>query len=153
MLNPNTITLLLIVVGIWLLTLTVMFFRFVYSIKKVFPVPNNKNIVDVLQDILRKIKKIDTDIEAINSEVSKIETLNNINIQKTGIVKFNPFNELGGSNSFSVALLDGYLTGIVITGLHARDKTRLYLKSIVKGKSDVTLSDEEERALKLAIKK
>ena len=59
---------------------------------------------------------------------------------------------MGGDHSFSVALLNGKGTGIIITGLHTRERTRVYVKDIKQGKSEVELSQEEKKALRLAQK-
>jgi hypothetical protein len=64
-----------------------------------------------------------------------------------GLIRFNPFNEIGGDHSFSLAILDGGDNGIIITGLHTRDRTRIYAKQVNKGKSDLELSTEEQKAL------
>lgn len=68
-------------------------------------------------------------------------------VQKIGLVRFNPFRELGGDHSFSLAILDGSDSGVVITGLHTRDRTRIYMKDIKKGKTNLELSNEERKAL------
>jgi hypothetical protein len=67
-------------------------------------------------------------------------------------VRFNPFKELGGDHSFSLAILDSHDSGIVITSLHTRDRTRVYMKDIKKGKSESELSAEEKSALTSAEK-
>lgn len=74
-------------------------------------------------------------------------------VQKVTLVRFNPFKELGGDHSFSLAILDAKDSGVVITSLHARDRTRIYMKTINKGKSENELSGEEKRTLRLAQKK
>lgn len=74
-------------------------------------------------------------------------------IQKIGFLKFNPFQETGGSQSFSLALLNGEGDGFVLTSLHSRTGTRTYAKLINKGKSTTAeLSKEEEEAVALAEK-
>lgn len=70
------------------------------------------------------------------------------NIQKIGLVRFNPFADTGANMSFSLALLDGKGDGIVISSLHGRDGTRIYGKSIENGKSEYHLTDEEKQALR-----
>jgi len=72
--------------------------------------------------------------------------------QKLGLIRFNPFNETGGNNSFSLVLLDGKNNGWVMTGLHTRERTRLYVKPIKNLKSEYELSDEEKKALEKAVK-
>lgn len=92
------------------------------------------------------------DIKNIKSEIELIKSDSKSNIQKIGLVKFNPFNETGGDHSFSLTLLDGNKNGIIITSLHTRERTRLYLKDVFEGKTKIELSKEEQKALKLSLK-
>ena len=74
-------------------------------------------------------------------------------LQKMGFVRFNPFNDTGGDQSFCLAILDGHDNGIVISSLHSREQTRVYAKEIVAGKpKGVELSKEEREALREATK-
>ncbi len=72
---------------------------------------------------------------------------------KINLVRFNPFEELGGDQSFILVLLDSHLDGVIVTSLHAKDTTRVYAKPIRNGQADnVTLSKEEKVALAKAVK-
>jgi uncharacterized protein DUF4446 len=72
-------------------------------------------------------------------------------IQHIGLVRFNPFQETGGDQSFAVALLDGRGDGVVLSSLHSRAMTRFYAKPIKSGASSGTLSDEESQAVQQAL--
>ena len=56
--------------------------------------------------------------------------------QRVGLVRYNPFEETGGNQSFALALLDADGDGWVLSSLHARTGTRVYAKAIVGGRSD-----------------
>lgn len=72
-------------------------------------------------------------------------------LQRIGIVRYNPFSDTGGAQSFSLALLDAAGTGIVITSLFARTGNRWYVKEITGGKGKgIDLSKEEEVAIRKA---
>lgn len=73
-------------------------------------------------------------------------------VQHIGIVRFNPFNDSGGDQSFAIALLDSDQNGVLISSLYARDGVRVYGKPIEGGASPYTLSEEEKRAIALALK-
>lgn len=109
-----------------------------------------------LRTILDKIiKRQDESIEAIgqvNQEIAKLNQDGVFHIQKIGLVRFNPFKETGGDHSFSLAIMDGDGTGVILTGLHTRERTRLYVKAVKNGKSEFELSKEEELALKKVLK-
>ena len=67
--------------------------------------------------------------------------------QRVGLVRYNPFEETGGNQSFALALLDAGGDGWVLSSLHARSGTRVYVKAIKSGRADTGLSDEETAAL------
>ena len=92
------------------------------------------------------------EINEIKNDIEIFKKLSKSNIQKVGLIKYNPFNEAGGNNSFSLALLDANKNGIIITSLHTRERTRLYIKDVSLGKTKLELSNEEQKALKLSLK-
>jgi hypothetical protein len=67
-----------------------------------------------------------------------------------GLVRFDAFEDTGGAQSFALALIDDDGDGIVLTSLHARQSTRLFVKGVRRGVSDLPLSSEEERAMRNA---
>jgi hypothetical protein len=110
------------------------------------------NLVKVLEKVLKKEEDNSRDLRSQQKQIKSISDDIKLHIQKVGLIRFNPFEEMGGDHSFSLALLDEHDTGVVMTGLHTRDRTRVYLKDIVKGKCKIDLSSEEEKALSKAIK-
>jgi hypothetical protein len=72
-------------------------------------------------------------------------------IQRIGLVRFNPFEDTGGNQSFALALTDAAGNGFVVSSLHTRTGTRVYAKAIADGRSDGALSAEETEALRLAL--
>jgi len=104
------------------------------------------------QEILSQFKDLKEDLEKLSQELEKLKRESEFSIQKTGIVRFNPFSEIGGNQSFSIALLDGKNNGLVITSLYTREGNRIYAKPIVEGNSQYLLSKEEKEAIEKAIK-
>jgi len=72
---------------------------------------------------------------------------------RVGIVRYNPFEETGGNQSFALAVLDGSGDGFVLSSLHARAGTRVYAKAVKGGMAESALSDEENAALREALAK
>lgn len=68
-----------------------------------------------------------------------------------GMVRYDAYRDMGGQQSWSIALLDGNHTGAVVTSLHARDHARVYLKELSEGTPSQRLSPEEERSVALAL--
>lgn len=79
----------------------------------------------------------DVDLSGLNKAISKV-----------GLTRFNPFDGLGGDQSFIITLLDKNNSGIILTSLHNRDFTRVYAKTIKDGQpQNTTLSKEEKNAI------
>lgn len=71
--------------------------------------------------------------------------------QKSGLVKYDAFNEMGGKLSSSLALLNETNDGYMLNTVHGRDGCYIYIKEIVKGNSLIMLTEEEREALALAM--
>lgn len=150
--SMNSLLLLLFVVSIF-----VSFFSLyrVWSFEK--KVSNlfgeNKDALALLEEIQKKYISFDQQFDREKQWEQQIIVEKQHFFQRMGFVRFNPFAETGGDQSFSVSLLDAQGTGIVFTGLHTREKTRVYAKPIVNGVSKSTLSKEEQKAIEIAMKK
>ncbi len=72
-------------------------------------------------------------------------------LQHIGVVRFNPFADKGGDQSFVVAILDAHADGVVLSGLHTRMDSRVYAKPIVGGTSNYALTEEEKEAITRAM--
>ena len=112
---------------------------------------NKKTLEAVLTEIVRDVHKAKKDIASLSERCDTIEKDGLYHIQKIGLLRFNPFKDTGGDQSFILALLDAKDTGVVITALYSRSGTRWYSKKVVEGKgSEHELSDDEKKALNLA---
>lgn len=149
----NFQTIALIILGVWsllLTTATIILFSF---FRKLTKSSKDLDIKKIFEKLLSSDKKSSESIALINKEINRIKEEDKFHIQKVGLVRFNPFAETGGDHSFALALLDGKNCGMVITGLHTRERTRVYIKAIKNGKSEINLSDDEKKAITKAQKK
>jgi len=72
---------------------------------------------------------------------------------KINITRYNPFEDIGGDQSFILTILDQNNSGVIVSSLHNRDITRIYAKPIKNGEGDnITLSKEEKLAIVKTIK-
>ena len=113
---------LVIIAIVWLVILTSFAVWTFLIFKDLIKISKNKEF----SDNTKEIKNIWTDLKQFK-ENSKL------NISRVGLAKYNPFKETGGNNSFSLVLLDANKNGIIITSLHTRERTRLYLKEVKLG--------------------
>lgn len=114
---------------------------------------SNLNLTQTLESILKKQDLAFKDLNKLSQEINQLGTLTKSSFQKSAMVRFNPFEDTGGDQSFVIALLDGTNSGIVISSLHSRNGTRVYAKQIVAGKAQShELSKEEKEVLQKAIR-
>ncbi len=106
-----------------------------------------------LREYHAKNKQIHTEFQDMTAEHQKLSSIAALSLQKISMVRFNPFGDVGGDQSFSLAMLDGHDSGLIITSIHGRSGTRVYAKPIDLGKSKYSLSVEEKKALAQAIKR
>jgi len=137
----------LIVISIFVLVLSFFVFKIFSFFRKLSRAVNEKDIKKTLDKIISLENKNTSEINLIKKEIERIKDLDLSHIQKISLVRFNPFKEIGGDHSFCLALLDGKDNGFIITTLHTRERTRVYAKEILKGKSELELSIEEKKAL------
>ena len=99
---------------------------------------------------LARLAELGAAVEDVRGRLPAIEEQGRRSVQRVGVVRFNPFEDTGSNQSFVLALLDSKADGVVISSLHSRQQTRIYLKPIVGGRSETPLSSEEAEALRRA---
>jgi len=109
------------------------------------------NLEKILENILKQGKLTKSEVTEIKRQLQRLKKNEQGCFQRVGLIRFNPFSDLGGDQSFSLAILDDNNQGLVITGLHSRQTTRVYAK-LLNGKKAVKLSNEEQLAIKKAIR-
>lgn len=136
---------------VWLIILSVFLVRSVYHYNRLTKNITKKDLRTVLSEILNKTNLNQKEINTLTKSLNLANTKMKSHIQKIGFIRFNPFPQTGGDQSFCLSLLDEKDTGFVLSSLHSRDATRFYAKTIKNGKSDdFKLSSEEKRAIKNA---
>jgi hypothetical protein len=105
----------------------------------------------VLDAHLDKVFAVARELDELSARSATLEAAGRKAIQRVGLVRFNPFEDTGGNQSFALALIDGCGSGFIVSSLHSRTGTRVYAKAISDGRSDGALSDEEQAALGIAL--
>jgi len=112
-----------------------------------------KDLLSILRQMSDSLSVASQKIETNQQAIEQVKLAAETHFQKSGFVRFNPFSDTGGDQSFSLCLLDHKNNGIVITSLHSRNTTRLYAKQVVDdGIKRDNFSDEEWQALQAARK-
>lgn len=138
----------LILLSVWIFILSVLLWRTTSHYNNLTKGTTEKSLKSILESVLKELKVAQNDISVLTKRCDTIEKAGFFHIQKIGLVRFNPFKDTGGDQSFILSLLDGKNTGVVISGLYSRSGTRWYAKKIVEGKGvEHELSEEEKNAV------
>jgi Protein of unknown function (DUF4446) len=108
------------------------------------------SLENLLVDYSGNVTRFQGDLEnALTSSVAHEAALHQT-LRRIGLYRYDALANVGGQQSFSLALLDEGANGVVLTSLHTRQEMRLYAKPVRKGRSEVTLTPEEQRAISQA---
>lgn len=110
----------------------------------------NVSLEEKLNEYFEQVCDIKEKYEKVLDTVNNMNENMNFCIQKVGVVRYNPFDELGGNLCFCVAMLDGKDNGVVLNGIHSKNGSYTYAKPIEMGVSPYVLSKEELEALEKA---
>lgn len=136
---------------VWVSVVTVFVFRMISHYNRLTKGVSRAGLKEILELILETQQGLKKKSVELTVELGKTEEAGKLHFQRIGIVRFNPFDDTGGTQSFTMALLDGRDNGMVITSLYARNSNRWYVKEIAQGVGmDVALSKEEQAAIKKA---
>jgi len=147
-LSAGIIIFILIVINAFCL---VIFIRLIKKIDKLLEKGKIKEFKDIFLSQKDKNDDLGKKIEDAFLKIKNLEGICETTVRKLGVVRFNPFNDMGGNQSFAIALLDDKNNGFLISSLFVKEGSRIYAKTVKQGKSDYTLSKEETEAINQAI--
>ena len=101
----------------------------------------------VLGQHLETVHQVGRDLDELTARLAMLEVSSRRHFSRQALIRFNPFPDTGGNQSFALALLDESDDGFVVSSLHSRTGTRIYAKAVTGGKADTSLSTEEQDAI------
>lgn len=110
------------------------------------------NIEDLFLSINRDISSVNRDVNLLEDHLESLETKLSFALQRIGFVRYNAFGDMGSELSFSIALLDSYNNGFVLTSIYGRERSVSFSKPIKNGKTNIPISPEEMLAIDRALK-
>jgi len=121
-------------------------------LKRIFSGFKAKNMESLIAEVTKKTKELEEERKKTELQISSIDKRLAQSIRNIETVRFNPFPQAGGNQSFAISLLNDDGNGVVISSLYARDRTSLFAKPIKAGQSEFELTKEEKSVLKKSIK-
>ncbi len=114
---------------------------------------SRKSLEALLSQNFEQMQQINVKLQHLGEEYERLAAATSLASQKISIVRFNPFGDTGGDQSFCLAVLDAQDSGYVLTSIHGREGARMYVKPVDFGESKHTLSAEEQQALTQAARR
>lgn len=157
LIDSNLLMLLGIIVTV-LLILTIFLIIMLFKMNKIKKRYNlfmsgfyeNKDLEKILETMVNQVKYQEGKSIDLGKRLGIIENNIKYSIQKAGIIRYKAFDNIGGDQSFSIALLDKNDNGFVITSIYNDGLSSMYGKEIKEGKSGHRLSEEELKVLEYA---
>jgi uncharacterized SAM-binding protein YcdF (DUF218 family) len=157
-LAPSALSLVVIVLAlaivglaVWLAVLQRSESKLRTRLRRILSDNGNTGLDEILAGQATRIEQLSGRVDALNALERELETAARRALQKVGVVRFNPFQDSGGDQSFAIALLDQGGSGVVVSSLHGRSEMRIFAKKVTNGRSTHSLSDEEQQAIREAL--
>jgi hypothetical protein len=109
------------------------------------------DFVDFAVALQARIDELDRTVHAVSSGLERMDARVDGTVSKTAIVRYDAYENSGGHQSASVAMLDASRSGVVLSAIQGRDYARIYVKELDRGRASVALSPEEQEAVERAM--
>lgn len=119
--------------------------------KKFMQGKNAKSLEKEIMGLFEDNKFMKTSIESNKKDIRILYKKFETTFQKIGIIKYDAFNQMGGKLSFCLALLDENNDGFILNSVHSTEGCYSYTKEIENGTCKISLGDEEQKALNIAM--
>ncbi|OLS01448.1 DUF4446 family protein [Tissierella creatinophila] len=113
---------------------------------------NGENFEELILYLQNHVNDLNAKVNTLKLETKTLEERLDFAVQSVGFIRYNAFDDMGSEMSYSIAFLDSFKNGFVLTGIYGRDQTVTYAKDIKNGESTRTLSAEEMIAVDRALK-
>ena len=111
----------------------------------------SSDLVDFAVSLQKRIDDLHRAVDEVGGRVGQVDGRIDSTVSKTAIVRYDAYENSGGHQSASVAMLDSFRTGVVISAIQGRDYARIYVKELDRGRASVALSPEEQEAVDRAM--
>lgn len=149
------IVVLVLVIGlsVWVLLVQLQARRAEARLNALLTDTSEESVSRMLVEYLGTVRTTAGALARMKAEHDEIASVMPSVIRNVGLVRFSPFHDTGGDQSFALALLDSHGDGVVMTALHSRNDSRLYAKPIERGTSSYSLTPEEREAIDRSFKR
>jgi Protein of unknown function (DUF4446) len=109
------------------------------------------DLVDFAVSLQARIDDLHRAVDEVAAGLARVDRRVDGTVTNTAIVRYDAYEDTGGHQSASLALLDSARTGVVVTAIQGRDYARIYMKELERGRASIALSPEEQEAVDRAM--
>jgi hypothetical protein len=110
-----------------------------------------KDLVEFSVSLQGRIDDLHKAVDEVAAGLARVDRRVDGSVANSAIVRYDAYEDTGGHQSASLALLDGSRSGVVVTAIQGRDYARIYMKELERGRPSVALSPEEQEAVERAM--
>jgi hypothetical protein len=110
-----------------------------------------RDLVDFAVSLQGRVDDLHRSVDEVAAGLARVDRRVDTTVTNTAIVRYDAYEDTGGHQSASLALLDSARTGVVVTAIQGRDYARIYMKELDRGRASVALSPEEQEAVERAM--
>jgi Protein of unknown function (DUF4446) len=110
-----------------------------------------RDLVDFAVSLQGRVDDLNSAVDEVAAGLARVDRRIDGTVTNTAIVRYDAYEDTGGHQSASLALLDSARTGVVVTAIQGRDYARIYMKELERGRAAVALSPEEQEAVERAM--
>ena len=110
-----------------------------------------RDLVDFAVSLQGRVDDLHRSVDEVAAGLARVDRRVDGTVTNTAIVRYDAYEDTGGHQSASLALLDSARTGVVVTAIQGRDYARIYMKELDRGRASVALSPEEQEAVERAM--
>ena len=110
-----------------------------------------RDLVDFAVSLQGRVDDLHRAVDEIAAGLVRVDRRVDGVVSNTSIVRYDAYEDTGGHQSASLALLDAARSGVVVTAIQGRDYARIYMKELDRGRASVALSPEEQEAVDRAM--
>jgi hypothetical protein len=110
------------------------------------------DLVDFAVSLQGRVDGLHRAIDDLTGALGRLERRVDSTVSRLAVVRYDAYENTGGHQSASVALLDASRNGVVLSAIQGRDYARIYIKELDEGRAAVSLSPEEQEAVERAMK-
>jgi hypothetical protein len=109
------------------------------------------DLVDFAVSLQGRIDDLNRAVDEIAAGLVRVDRRVDQSVTNTSIVRYDAYEDTGGHQSASLAVLDSGRSGVVVTAIQGRDYARIYMKELDRGRASIALSPEEAEAVERAM--